>query len=219
MKVALIYQTGNDFDQIGPLDSANYACVNTVKRLFEDKNIEAEIIKLPEFPLYGYKLFVDSTAKIANNNDTNTVFHLIRKVLDKLSSYDLVVFSVPEYNGSIPGVLKNTIDWLSAYPYFVQSILEEISKVDPNSPRLLENYDNPISVKNIPAAIFSATDNDNGRGCVVMMWDALKYIGFNNLDPVTLALPRANNIGYQYMQDVLKAWVDFYLLRLEHNKQ
>ena len=52
-----------------------------------------------------------------------------------------------------------------------------------------------------------------------MMWDALKYIGFNNLDPVTLALPRANNIGYQYMQDVLKAWVDFYLLRLEHNKQ
>ena len=32
---------------------------------------------------------------------------------DKVRSADAVLFAVPEYNFSIPGVLKNAIDWLS----------------------------------------------------------------------------------------------------------
>lgn len=35
---------------------------------------------------------------------------------DKVAAADLIIFSSPEYNYSIPGVLKNAIDWVSRHP-------------------------------------------------------------------------------------------------------
>ena len=37
----------------------------------------------------------------------------VRQLKDKFAAADGVLISTPEYNGGIPGVLKNTIDWLS----------------------------------------------------------------------------------------------------------
>lgn len=37
----------------------------------------------------------------------------VREFIEALESADAVVFSSPEYNGSIPGQLKNAIDWVS----------------------------------------------------------------------------------------------------------
>ena len=36
-----------------------------------------------------------------------------KKLIDRLTAADAVVISTPEYNGSIPGTLKNAIDWVS----------------------------------------------------------------------------------------------------------
>ncbi len=36
-----------------------------------------------------------------------------KKLAQKISAADAVIFSTPEYNGGIPGGFKNTIDWLS----------------------------------------------------------------------------------------------------------
>ena len=37
----------------------------------------------------------------------------VQDLRDAIADADAVVFSTPEYNGSIPGVLKNAVDWAS----------------------------------------------------------------------------------------------------------
>ncbi|HKE45173.1 MAG TPA: NADPH-dependent FMN reductase [Steroidobacteraceae bacterium] len=37
----------------------------------------------------------------------------VSKLKDRFASADGVLISTPEYNGSVPGVLKNAIDWMS----------------------------------------------------------------------------------------------------------
>jgi chromate reductase len=37
----------------------------------------------------------------------------VRRLRDSITEADVVLFVTPEYNGSIPGVLKNAIDWAS----------------------------------------------------------------------------------------------------------
>jgi chromate reductase len=37
----------------------------------------------------------------------------VRRLRDAIASADAVLFVTPEYNGSIPGVLKNAVDWAS----------------------------------------------------------------------------------------------------------
>ena len=40
----------------------------------------------------------------------------VRQLKDRFASADGVLISTPEYNGSVPGVLKNAIDWMSRPP-------------------------------------------------------------------------------------------------------
>jgi chromate reductase len=37
----------------------------------------------------------------------------VRRLREAWGSADAILFSTPEYNGSIPGVLKNAVDWAS----------------------------------------------------------------------------------------------------------
>jgi chromate reductase, NAD(P)H dehydrogenase (quinone) len=55
-----------------------------------------------EFPLYN----VDS-------HDANGVPAAVQKFVDAIRAADGVIFVTPEYNFSIPGGLKNAIDWVS----------------------------------------------------------------------------------------------------------
>jgi chromate reductase len=38
----------------------------------------------------------------------------VRRLRDEIEAADALFFATPEYNGSVPGVLKNAIDWASA---------------------------------------------------------------------------------------------------------
>jgi NAD(P)H-dependent FMN reductase len=79
--------------------------LNTAKKI---EGIEAELVDLKDYPMP----FFDEPISPRYNPD--------RKIdpkavpwLDKLESFDAYVFVTPEYNHSIPGVLKNAMDYVT----------------------------------------------------------------------------------------------------------
>ena len=62
---------------------------------------EIELVDISDLPLYNQEL--------DGENVPQQVLQLTQQVL----AADAILFSTPEYNYSVPGVLKNAIDWLS----------------------------------------------------------------------------------------------------------
>jgi chromate reductase, NAD(P)H dehydrogenase (quinone) len=48
-----------------------------------------------------------------DEDDTDPAPAAVARLRDAVAGADAVLFSTPEYNSSIPGVLKNAVDWLS----------------------------------------------------------------------------------------------------------
>ncbi len=67
-----------------------------------------EDAKLEVFDLEGIPPF--------NQNFENQLPELVKEFKNKIRSADAVLIVTPEYNYSIPGVLKNAIDWASRPP-------------------------------------------------------------------------------------------------------
>ena len=76
------------------------------KNLLADKGSIAQVIDLVDLPNDF------STTALYEHNGENTAFNEIR---EKVQSSEKLVFVVPEYNGSFPGILKAFIDGLK-YP-------------------------------------------------------------------------------------------------------
>lgn len=75
-------------------------------KLLSEKGIENEIINLQELP-------ADFTrSALYENSGKNPEFNILKGKLEKATK---IIFVIPEYNGSFPGVLKSFIDGLS-YP-------------------------------------------------------------------------------------------------------
>jgi chromate reductase len=82
--------------------------------------LEMAEISFKDLPLYSY--------------DYDTNFPPVAKAFkDAIASVDAVLFVTPEYNRSIPGGLKNAIDWASR-PYGKNSFTRKPSAVIGTSP-------------------------------------------------------------------------------------
>lgn len=80
-------------------DSFNTALLRAFQGL-APAGMKIDITDIHDIPLY--------------NQDDEAVFPPVVKALkDKIEAADGVIIATPEYNRSIPGVLKNTIDWVS----------------------------------------------------------------------------------------------------------
>lgn len=79
---------------------------NYYQQLLEEKNAPSQIVDLADLP----SNFTENA--LYDNNGKNLEFNLLR---DKVQSSDKLIFVVPEYNGSFPGILKTFIDGLK-YP-------------------------------------------------------------------------------------------------------
>jgi len=83
-------------------DSYNSALLRHAGELFEAEGAEFEIYDgLRDIPPY------DEDDDVENGSEA------VARIRAAVAEADAVFFTTPEYNSSIPGVLKNAIDWLS----------------------------------------------------------------------------------------------------------
>src|SRR5579863_1732736 len=82
-------------------DSYNRSLLQLARHLaLAEENVEFEIVDLDNVPLFNQDLESDPPAAV-------------RMFKEKLGNADAVLITVPEYNYSFSGVLKNAIDWAS----------------------------------------------------------------------------------------------------------
>lgn len=84
--------------------SFNTAVLRAAQELAGD-NIDFSLATLHEIPLYDGDLEKQSGIPAAVN-----------ELRERIAGSDGLLIATPEYNNSIPGVLKNGIDWLSRRP-------------------------------------------------------------------------------------------------------
>ena len=84
------------------------------------KELEFKEIPFADLPLYSYDYDADFPQPA-------------RALKDAIAAVDAVLFVTPEYNRSIPGALKNAIDWASR-PYGKNSFTRKPSAVIGTSP-------------------------------------------------------------------------------------
>jgi chromate reductase len=83
-------------------DSHNAALLRHAGELFEAEGAEFEIYDgLREIPPYD------------EDDDVENGPEAVARIRAAVAEADALFFTTPEYNSSIPGVLKNAIDWLS----------------------------------------------------------------------------------------------------------
>ena len=88
------------------INSVSRQVADYYQSIIQEKGITAEIVDLVDLPhdFTGTALY--------ENNGNNAIFNTMR---DKVQSAKKLIFIVPEYNGSFPGILKTFIDGLK-YP-------------------------------------------------------------------------------------------------------
>jgi chromate reductase len=83
-------------------DSFNTNVLKAAQGLVAD-GTKIEIMDISTFPLF-------------NQDEEGNYPPQVKEVKDKVLAADGIIFATPEYNRSVPGVLKNAIDWISR-PY------------------------------------------------------------------------------------------------------
>jgi len=85
--------------------SYNKQFAREAMRLLADRpGVQAEFVDLQPLAIPVY----DGDIEEANGVPAG-----VKTLSDRILAADALLISTPEYNGSIPGVLKNTVDWLS----------------------------------------------------------------------------------------------------------
>ena len=74
------------------------------QRLLNAKGVETEFVDLQPLAIPVYDGDLEEASGVPAG---------VQELSKKILAADALVISTPEYNGSIPGILKNAVDWLS----------------------------------------------------------------------------------------------------------
>lgn len=85
-------------------DSFNKKLVNFAAEAAREAGAEVTVVDLKEYPLPVYDGDIEESSGLPEN---------ALKLKEIMKDADALLLSCPEYNSSITGVLKNTIDWIS----------------------------------------------------------------------------------------------------------
>ncbi len=86
-------------------ESLNAQLASLTRKVLEQRGVEVDCAALSDFdcPSFDQDLETDGLPGGA------------QRLRDRLVACDALLIASPEYNGSMPGVLKNTIDWVSRF--------------------------------------------------------------------------------------------------------
>ena len=96
----------------------------------------------------------------------------VQQLKDRIAAADGVLLVTPEYNGSIPGVMKNAIDWLSRPAADIPRVFRER-----------------------PVGVIGATPGPGGTGLAQIAWLAvLRTLGTNPWFGARVTVARARDV-------------------------
>lgn len=84
--------------------SYNSALLRAAQTVLPD-NSKLEIVEYADVPLFNHDI-----------EQMNGFAEPVQEMRDQLARADALLFAAPEYNWSMPGVMKNAIDWASRGP-------------------------------------------------------------------------------------------------------
>lgn len=85
-------------------ESLNKQLAQAATRMLEQHSIDVEYIDIKEYDMPVYDGDLEEKSGMPEG---------ARQLNQKIATADALVISTPEYNGSIPGMLKNVLDWIS----------------------------------------------------------------------------------------------------------
>lgn len=71
-----------------------------------------EVLSIDDVPLFN-----------ADAETTTGIPPVVARLKDKIAAADGLVIATPEYNGGIPGIAKNAIDWISRPPEDIKRVI------------------------------------------------------------------------------------------------
>lgn len=86
---------------IGSVRSGSYnnLVANYIQKEYKDK-MEIDFLNIKELPFFDQELEEDPP-------------EIVKNIKDSIANSDAVLLVTPEYNHSVPGLLKNALDWFS----------------------------------------------------------------------------------------------------------
>jgi chromate reductase len=84
--------------------SLNKKFAREAMRLLSARGVETEFVDLQPLAIPVYDGDIEEASGVPAG---------VQELSKKIMAADALVISTPEYNGSIPGILKNVVDWLS----------------------------------------------------------------------------------------------------------
>ena len=85
-------------------DSSNKKFAREAVRLLGELSHKAEFLDLKDYPMPPYDGDIEASSGVPDTT---------KALSTKITGADALVISTPEYNASMPGMLKNIVDWLS----------------------------------------------------------------------------------------------------------
>ncbi|MEI6093374.1 MAG: NAD(P)H-dependent oxidoreductase [bacterium] len=85
-------------------DSVNSALIGVVNKILEEQKCEVNTLHFSTFDMPLYNGDIESSSGVPKG---------ALRFRDEMDNSDGIIISSPEYNYSVPGTLKNAIDWTS----------------------------------------------------------------------------------------------------------
>lgn len=130
--------------------SFNKTAAKYIQEQFINQNFNSKILNYDNVPFFNQDIEFPPPQSVS----------LVRQ---EIKNSDLVWIVTPEYNGSIPGILKNLLDWISR-------------------PIISGEYGIPDIIKNKKVAITSISGSSAGKTVIKNMYELLQKMKMIPLD-------------------------------------